>query len=318
MYHVISRGNRSDRIFPTDNHKGYFLRSVGEGAERFHVDIYAFCVMDSHYHLQVQINEPNLPEFMHYLGSSYASYLARNGWFGHIFAGRYKAILVDKEEYMLAVNRYIHLNPVSAAIVRAPEGYLWSSYPTYLGGDRRIGWLKRDWLGDYFGNGVGETLKGYREFIIAGMKDPSYYPQDKLIGRMILGGEGFVQRIMPRIEGNERAYLEKLLSGKRVSGRASLECVYKATCEYFGISGLSVGDFKRDDMYRRACDVFLYLARELTISPNKDIAKLIGVINANTASHRYSKLIADYNEDPSFRRKIDSDSEEVLALISRE
>lgn len=316
MYHLISRGNKNESIFPTDKTKTYFLELLGQGAEEYEIDCYAYCVMDTHYHLQVQINEVNLPDFMHYLGSSYANYLVRNDWFGHVFAGRYKSILVDKEEYMLTVNRYIHLNPLSAGLVEHPEDYAWSSFPAYFHGGRRIGQLKTDWLQEYFGQEPGAAYKGYYEFTTSGMKNPSYYPHENLVGQVILGDEGFVRRIVSSVEEDERQGLLDLLEGKATRYRHTLEEVYGGVCEHVGLGDLSLGNFRGDRIYRDACNLLIYVARKYTRSSNRDIAEVIGNINPNAVSQRYAKVKHKLEEDPLFRGQFDEDVKRALELAS--
>lgn len=317
MYHLISRGNKNESIFPTDMTKAYFLKLLGQGAEEYGIDCYAYCVMDTHYHLQVQINEINLSDFMHYLDSSYANYLVRNGWFGHIFAGRYKSILIDKEEYMLTVNRYIHLNPLNAALVEHPEDYVWSSFSAYFHGGKRIGWLKTDWLQDYFGQEPGTAHKGYYEFIASGMKDPSYYPRDKLIGQVILGDEDFLRRIMSSVEEDERQDLLDLLNKKATCCRHTLEEVHNGVCKHSGLGDLGLGDFRGDRAYRDACNLLVYVAREYTRSSNRDIAEVIGHINPNAVSQRYAKVKRRLTDNPSLKKQFDEAVERVLELASK-
>ena len=122
-YHIFSKGNLDDFILTEKKDKGYFLKLLGEGAEKYVVDIYTYCLMGNHYHLLARTQRANLPTFMHFLLSSYASYLGREGRRGHIFAGRYKAILIDTEEYLLTVSKYIHLNPIKALLVDTPSEY---------------------------------------------------------------------------------------------------------------------------------------------------------------------------------------------------
>ena len=233
FYHVISRGNAGQYLYVSEEDKGYFLQLLGRGAERYEVEVYAYCVMGTHYHLLVQTIRANLSEFMHFLGSSYGNYMVRKGWVGHVFAGRYRAICIQKEEYLLVVSRYIHLNPVGAGLVRRPEDYRWSSY-SHIVEDKNIpAWLNRGWLEEYFGPGMQDAKARYREFMEAVSDGPPPYPHENIVAQAILGNEEFVTKIKS-IVGRENKPIE-------AAGRLSLakplalEGLYGAVCRYYGL-----------------------------------------------------------------------------------
>src|SRR4030042_1953782 len=151
-YHIFSKGNRDECIFGKDEDKDYFVYLLSQGQGKYRIEIDAYCVLGTHYHMLIQTPEPNLADFMHYIGSSYGSYLAKNDWRGHIFWGRYNSILVDHEEYLMSLSRYIHFNPIEAGIVELPEQYRWSSYVYYLNGAQSPSWLSTTWIVDLFGD----------------------------------------------------------------------------------------------------------------------------------------------------------------------
>jgi len=132
VYHIMSRGNRGESIFAEDRNKEYFLGLLGSGLERHKGELYAYCIMDNHFHLLLWVPFGKLPALMHHVGSGYGSFMRRAcGWIGHVFAGRYKSLCVEKAGYLLELSRYIHLNPVRAGMVPKPGEYRWSSYPQY-------------------------------------------------------------------------------------------------------------------------------------------------------------------------------------------
>jgi putative transposase len=150
VYHVTSRGNEKRRIFKNDRDRKAFLDFLAETAKRFGWSITAWVLMTNHFHLVLQTPEPNLSRGMHWLNGSYA------GWFnhehkrwGHLFGGRFKAFLVEKEAYFTEVLRYVVLNPVRAGLATAPEKYRWSSYRSTAGLDATgvdpVSWTPEDW-----------------------------------------------------------------------------------------------------------------------------------------------------------------------------
>jgi REP element-mobilizing transposase RayT len=314
-FHVISRGNKKDVIFPEDKTKYYFIKRLKEGSVRFQVDVYAFCIMDTHYHLLVQLNQENLPDFMHFIGSAYANYLVRNGWFGHVFSGRYKSILVDKDEYLLVVSRYIHLNPVSALLVKRPEEYRWSSYHLYLRDvrNRAEGWLYREWLPEYFGPGFRESVQRYGEFVESGMEHPSDYPHDKVIANTVLGGYRFIADLKSKIGNKEREseWLHEIEI--RASKPLDLESLFVQVCAYFGVSEIAECGSRGSREYRYVANLFAYMAREYTRSSCADIARFLQVESANCVSHRCSRMRSRLGVDAELRTRVFGDAEKILA-----
>jgi len=313
LYHIISRGNRNEYIFPLSDDKDLFLKLLGEGAERYRVDALAYCVMGNHYHLLIQTNGENLSEFMHFLGSSYASYLARKGWVGHVFAGRYKSITIEKEEYMLTVSRYIHLNPVEAAIVKNPEDYEWSSYAFHI--DRRDApaWLRKNWLVEYLGPGEDQARARYREFVEAGMEMPSNYPYDEVVAQAILGSDEFVDKIRSLVEKDAKCH--EVTGRKALAKRFSLDEIYREICGYFVLTDLYVGGQNKSENYMNARKMFIYAAREYTPSSNREIAELLGDISPNSVSHQYSRMKKDLALDRQHPTRIEGYMEKIMSHV---
>jgi REP element-mobilizing transposase RayT len=214
----MSKGNLDDFILSAGKDKGYFVKLLGKGAEKYRVDVFAYCIMGNHYHLLARTQEANLPDFMHFLLSSYASYMAREGRKGHIFAGRYKAILIDTEEYLLTVSKYIHLNPIKTGMVQSPSEYKWSGYRYYFAKRKTPDWFDREWVNDYFGPGFQGSLDRYREFVEMDMDKEYPYPQDKVVAQTILGDDKFVKEVMkkhkPSVTSNEIAGRRQSWPGK--------------------------------------------------------------------------------------------------------
>jgi putative transposase len=134
FYHVILRGNNGQDVFFSDKDRCRLCLIIQQGIERFGHRIHGFCFMNNHIHLIIQTEIISLSIIMHHLGSSYARYINHTyKRIGHLFQGRYKAILVAANNYLSELIRYVHLNPVRAGIVSLPENYSWSGHLTYLG-----------------------------------------------------------------------------------------------------------------------------------------------------------------------------------------
>jgi len=147
FYHVTSRGNERRPIFQTRRDFERFIGYFESATERYGARVHCFCLMTNHYHLLLETPRANLEAILHHLNTSYTNYFnKKRGRSGHLFQGRYKAILVEKDSYALELSRYIHLNPMRAQMVGDPSEYPWSSYLAYIGRERRWRWLCKDFI----------------------------------------------------------------------------------------------------------------------------------------------------------------------------
>lgn len=145
FYHVMNRGRHREPIFHKEQHYASFLDILGECVDRFGCELHAYCLMSNHYHLLISTPNANLQRAMRHLGGVYTQYYNRDmGCDGALFRGRYKAILVDHDAYLLHVGKYIHLNPLEAKMVERLDAYPWSSYPAYVGKANKPNWLSCD------------------------------------------------------------------------------------------------------------------------------------------------------------------------------
>jgi putative transposase len=134
LYHVITRGNRRQGIFLDEKDLQRFLTYLSDCKSKFPFHLYAYALMENHLHLLIEVEEIPLGSIMQSLLFGYTRYFNRRyGQVGHLFQGRYKAILCDKDPYLLELVRYIHLNPVRAKILKRPEEYVWTGHLSYLG-----------------------------------------------------------------------------------------------------------------------------------------------------------------------------------------
>lgn len=198
FYHLTSRGNARESIFRDDVDREILLDAAGEVVERFHWRIHAYCLMGNHYHLLAETPQPNLSRGMRWLNGVYTQrFNRRHERVGHVFQGRFKAILVERETYLLELARYIVLNPVRAGMVHAPGAWRWSSYRATSGERPVPDWLSVEGILDRFGNGSGRAVERYREFVAAGLASES--PWASLRGQVLLGTEPFVRALAPKL-----------------------------------------------------------------------------------------------------------------------
>jgi REP element-mobilizing transposase RayT len=192
LYHVTTRGNAGGKIFRSDKDREYFLDLLGFIIDRFNWLCHAWCLMDNHYHLILETPEGNLSRGMRQLNGIYTQkYNWRYTKTGHVFQGRYKAILVNKESYLLELCRYVVLNPVRANKVKRPQDWKWSSYRSTTGAAKAPQWLTTDWILAQFSRSRRGAQRLYHQFIMEGITKET--PWKDLKGQIFLGDEGFIE-----------------------------------------------------------------------------------------------------------------------------
>ncbi|MBL8199794.1 MAG: transposase [Chromatiales bacterium] len=165
VYHVILRGNHREPLFSADKDRAYLNALVGDVVARFGLRVFAYCWMTNHLHLAVQVGDTPLEKPMQRLAMRYALHIHRDaGQTGHLFERRYRSILVDANSYLLALVRYIHLNPVVAGMVAEPMAYRWSSHRDYLG-RATVPWVDAAFVLDMFGPATGVARVRYSRFM---------------------------------------------------------------------------------------------------------------------------------------------------------
>ena len=168
LYHVLFRGNAGQPVFACDADRYRFFLLLQEGTCRFGYRVHAFCLMDNHIHLVLQAGDLPLSKGMQNLAFRFTRWMNfRQGRSGHLFQGRYKAILVDADAYLLELVRYLHFNPVRAAMVGRPSEYPWSSHRAYLG-EETLPWLTTDLVLAQFHNKMAQARRAYTEFMAEG------------------------------------------------------------------------------------------------------------------------------------------------------
>ncbi len=197
LYHVTSRGDRREDIFLDDEDRRLWLELFGGVCVRFNWRCHAWCLMDNHYHVLVETIEGNLSKGMRQLNGVYTQRSNfRHNRVGHVFQGRYKAILVDKNDYLLELARYVVLNPIRARMIKDLSEWSWSSYLAMIGKESAPEWLETDWLLGCFGTKRKTIIARYIDFVREGVGLPSVWEQ--MDHPNCLGSESFVEGIRDR------------------------------------------------------------------------------------------------------------------------
>ena len=198
IYHIYTRANKGASLFLDDLDRHRFLGFLTRVKQKRPFELLSYCLMTTHYHLQLRILQDSLAKTMHLLNTLYAGWFNfRHRQFGHVFQNRYHSIIVDADGYLMNLNRYIHLNPVAANIVSAPVDYAWSSYQVYTG-EKESDLISTDLVLGMFADNPIRQRQLYKEFVTEGIGLKPFIQENILRKTRILGSPEFVRRIQMR------------------------------------------------------------------------------------------------------------------------
>ena len=234
-YHVTSRGNERKDVFKSQKDREQFLSYLESSANRYEAVIHAYCLMSNHYHLLLETPSGNLSKIMQHINGAYTNYFnMKRKRSGHLFQGRYKAIVIEADEYAQELSRYIHLNPVRANMVAKPEEYRWSSYLDYVGERKRPEWLERSFVLEKFGKGE-DRFRKYRRFVEDLLGSEYDSPFSGVVASTILGSESFVCELTERhIDGKQND--RELPAARKLRSKPTLQTFMDAAKEISGSS----------------------------------------------------------------------------------
>ena len=298
FYHVTSRGNERKAVFKSERDREKFLEYLESATQRYDARIHAYCLMDNHYHLLLETPSGNLSQIMRHINGAYTTYFnVKRRRSGHLFQGRYKAVLVEMDEYAKELSRYLHLNPVRAKMVQTPEAYAWSSYRYYIGQQKPAKWLCRDFILGYFGQKVPAAQKAYQEFVSKFVNQEYDSPLDEVVSSTLLGSPDFIEFIKDNFligkkPDKELPALKKLI--KKVSMQDIFEEVELV--------------FTEDKVLAR--NVKMYLSQRYTGEKLKDIGRHFG-IGESGVSQAGRRVAQKIENDKKLKKKIAKISKKI-------
>lgn len=269
VYHLTARGNAQQAVFLDAVDREHFLALFGREIDQQRWHCYAYCLMDNHYHVLIATPEANLVQGMRRLQSMYAQWFnRRHQRVGHLWQGRYKSIVVDRESHLLELARYIVLNPLRAGMVEHVGAWPWSSFRAMLNDVPRPPWLDVAWLLSQFGRDEPLAIAAYRRFVQEGLRVES--PWAELRGQIWLGGDSFRARMQSLLAGKplqdipmeqtrpERPLASDILTAVNTAYNRPLELV-------------------PDRSFQPAFRAWVYLLRRVANLRLKDVAALAGI-----------------------------------------
>ena len=269
FYHVISRGHRRENIFRNDGDRKNFLNKLSQAAERLQLKIHAYVLMSNHYHLLIETPQANIVKAMHDINAGYANwYRTKYRLIGSIFQGRYKAIIVEKDEYLLLLSAYIHLNPVKAGMVKKPEEYVWSSYGSYIGKSKPPSFLYVSEILAKF-----KRRSAYGRYVNSFLEGEKGIAQEDVYGRnSFLGSDGFIRRVLSGFKGGKRSDGE--VNDEKELRQVSTDNVLEIMMTTFHIDDDDIRSRKKGNVYRK---MFIYMLRKHTDLSLREIGEMLGM-----------------------------------------
>lgn len=279
LYHVTVRGNARQDIFLDDEDRQRFLGVLERAVSRFHLLLHAYCLMNNHFHLVVETPEANLSKAMRQINGVYTqAFNRRHGRVGHVLQGRFKAIVVDRDSYLLELCRYVVLNPVRARSTRQPDTYPWSSYRATAGLAPTPAFLTVDWLLSQFGRQRPAAQRRYRAFVAEGLGHES--PWEHVQGQVLLGSERFVEHLVPGLR--DKRPFKEIPRQQRFAARPKLSQLFSTRSR--------ADRTRRNEAIRRAHQEHGYSLSEIGRVVGLHYSTISRIVNAEPDPGAHNKI----------------------------
>ena len=306
FYHITARGNERRKIYFGKADYEKFTSYLRDAQDKYGYLLHCYVLTGNHYHLLIETPQGNMSKLMHFINSSYTTSINRKRKrSGHLFQGRYKAILVDRDSYLLELSRYLHLNPVRANIVAKPEDYPYSSYRSYISKSNET-LVSHELILEMVSANKRNAPKHYKDFVENASTKELENPLTKVYAGAILGGPAFIKQALGRFQ-DEVLHREEISHRTQLQARCTAEDVIKVICSCFKLS--------RDQMIdtREHRNTALYLMKKLTPLPNRQIGALLGGLSSAGVAKTYQRFSAKITKERSKRKRVEA----IGAQLSR-
>jgi REP element-mobilizing transposase RayT len=313
FYHIINRGNAGEVIYADDDDRRKFLEYLETAVDCYAIIIHVYCLMTTQYHLIVETPNANISSAMQWLNVSYATYYNRkHNRHGHLFQDRFKSILINADESLVELSRYIHLNPVIAKISESPEDYSWSSYRAYVKGGKTIpSWLERNRLLSYFETTTRKAMNRYRRFVEKTGDTLVENPETHVVAGSILGNESFIAWIQDTFL-KRRANDREITQLKTLRPLIPIDTVIKTVGEAYGCEEATITEKGRKG--NRAREHAIYLSRELCGVTNTHTGHRFGGISGAAVTATCNKVRRFLKRDKQLRINTEEIKKRILNI----
>ncbi len=296
----MNSGRRGEAIFPDGEDYLRFLDLLRQASVMWGVRVAGFCLMPNHYHLLVQTPRANLSRFMRHVDGVYTQRFNRShNSDGSLFRGRYKAILVEADTYLLSLLKYIHLNPLRAGLITRLDRYAWSSHKGYLSSSSKWSWLHTEFIHSMLSKEKSAQSAAYRDFMAGPESEElvDFFSQTKVPS--ILGSEAFINRVKVKFLNLSE---HKEIPERRVLA-PGLETIKSAVCANYAIDRDELMSSKRG-MTNEPRNAAIYLARRLSGETLATIGKAFGMSKYSSVSSVICRMENEVGENAGLRRRI--------------
>jgi REP element-mobilizing transposase RayT len=301
FYHVTSRGWERCKVVRDDRDRQRWLELLERVATRCGWRVFAWTLLDNHFHLYLRTPQPNLSAGMHDLNSGYASFFnRRHRRCGALFQGRFKAVLVENDSHATELTRYIHLNGVRARIVERPEDYGWSSCQDYLGMRKAPAWLDCQTVLCEVAQDRSRARAAYRRFVEAGLSQSLASPLEAAVGGMFLGSSAWVEWWRGRLA--EEPVEKEVPLRRQLAWRPGVEDVIRAVAQAFGVKEAEVLLSRRHGNDARLAAI--YLSRQVTDEGVGAIGRRFGGVSTAAVSKTVARMEKRRGEDRQWDRRL--------------
>lgn len=314
-YHVLNRGLGRRKTYLTSSDRWQFLSILDETVETFHIEVHAYALMDNHYHLLIHTPEMGLARAMRHINGVYTQKFNKaHRTDGPLFKGRYKAKIVDKDEYLLEVVRYIHMNAVDAGLARSPGSYVWSSHRAYLQPQKKVRWLTTDEVLGYFGKVRNRAVEEFDRFVRAGAPETLRDAMQR--DTVVIGCDGFREWVYENFVGSKKQS-DKEISVKHSQPKLGVKWkdILLSVAFAYDVSGVELRS-KRPGQRNEARLMAIYLIRKLTGRVHGETAKIFGVESEYTIAKAYERFKTRIKWDRELRNKTDAICRNILCNVN--
>jgi len=314
FYHVMNRGRGRQAIFHDERYYQAFLRTLEEARQRFTCIIHAYCLMGNHYHLLVETPLANLGRVMRHINGVYTQRHNRiRKTDGSLFRGRYKAILVDRDAYLLQLTRYIHRNPIEIKrpLVSELVQYPWSSYPAYINKANPPGWLERETT--YTLLGSKQRYKGYASYVSQGTDEETAQIYTKGNLASVMGDKDFkswvYDELLPELEVKEK--------GRILYPNISIKDIATIIAKSYGTTEKEIRKVIRGPQKgKEARKLAMYFSQEIAGARLSEIADYFNLTHTGSVSFITHQIRKKKGEDAGMSRKIEKLTRDIMKKVT--
>jgi REP element-mobilizing transposase RayT len=313
-YHITGRGVERSNIFRDDKDRLRFLKTLRESVEAFNVEIHCYVLMSNHFHFLLKTPDANLSRFMQRFNTAYSTYFnLRHHRVGHLYQGRFKGLLVEADEYLQELSRYIHLNPVRLKKYRElPLGekskllkdYHWSSLPGYTRIKVRADFLHYNMVLGYTGGDNKDGRRRYQEFVLRGLRYKIENPQEAAKASTILGSDSFVVWVKENFLNKDDFSTKAYSHLKAIRNPVSIGEIANVVAKEYGIEEEEI--IKRHSRYREARQVLLEISHRLNLRKMsmKEMGDELGGISGERVSQVHKVIQERIHRDKKLARRV--------------